>query len=119
MKKIIMNKIKYKMCLFKTSWVILSYSQNTRTTYIIFKAYKKIIKYLFSIYKNDKQILSKAQRKTPKKSTWKVPRSFRGRKRQKAKKGWERYRDLTKEEKEKGIIRIFLSNKIKSLLSII
>ena len=44
-------------------------------TYIIFKAYKKT-KYSFYIYffmnKNDKQILSKTQRKTPERSTQKM-----------------------------------------------
>ena len=60
----------------------------------------------FSIYKNSKKLLSKTQKKTPKRSTWKISRSFWKRKRQKAKKGHRkisRFYWETKREKTSGL----------------
>ena len=60
MKKILMKKIKHRMCLvfvFKVFWVILGYSKNTHIIYIIIKPQKKANKIFFiiffSIYKID------------------------------------------------------------------
>ena len=51
------------------------------TIKLIFEAYKKKLKkfflhFFFSLYKNYKQRLSKTQRKTPKRGTGKVSKSF-------------------------------------------
>ena len=89
MKKILMKKIKYRMCLvfrFKAFQVILNDSWNTHITCIIFKPHEKtnknIFHKLFSICKNYKQLLSKTQRKALKKAR-------------------ERYQNLSEEEKDK------------------
>ena len=60
MKKILMEKIKHRMCfvfVLKAFWVISGYSKNTHIIYIIIKAQKIANKIFFiiffSIYKND------------------------------------------------------------------
>ena len=71
----------------------------------------------FSLYKNNKQRLSKTQRKTPKRGTGKVSKSFWRRKRQTAKKDPRKIPNFTEEEKEKNfsiivkVTIIFLKNK--------
>ena len=84
---------------------------------LLFKAYKKTNKNIFynffPITKNDTWILSKTQRKTPKRGTWKISKSFWRRKREKATKGsrkisksyWRRKqkrwnKNLSEEEKQ-------------------
>ena len=66
------------------------------------KHIKKLTKIFCSLYKNDKQLLSKAQRKDLKRSRRKILKSFwRGERKKKGKKAREKNQNLSEEEKEK------------------
>ena len=69
--KILMKKIKYRMCLvfvFEAFQVILGYSENTHMVKLIFKAYKKLIIYLFAFFLFVKMLTGYYKKKKIKKS---------------------------------------------------
>ena len=54
------------------------------------------------MYKHAKQILSKKQRKTPKRSAWKISKSLKKQNYKSWKKSRERYQNFTEEEEKTG-----------------
>ena len=92
------------MCLvflFKAFQVTLRDLYNTHVTCIIFKGYKKKLKRYFSwFFFLYVKMANKYYQKHKERLMWKISKSFRKRKKQKAKKVPERHQIFTEEEKE-------------------